>query len=448
LPAVHRLLEEAAQTDELARLPRALLRDAVRATLAAARERGGEPPTEGWVHEVGRRARFAARLSLRRVVNATGVVLHTNLGRAPLADEARDALTEAAGYSTLELDLDDGGRGSRQDHTRRLLCEVSGADDALVVVNAAAALLVTLNALAQDRETIVSRGELVEIGGSFRIPEILRRSGSVLVEVGTTNRTRIRDYELALSPRTGVLLKVHRSNFALSGFVSEATVAELIGLGRPRDIPVVHDVGSGLLLSLEPFGLRGEPLVRDAVAAGATVVFSGDKLLGGPQAGIVVGPRQAIARIAASPLARALRPDKSILAALEATLTLYRDPARALREIPVLRMLTADPTVLRKRARRLKRRIAGAALADGTSAVGGGAFPDAVLPSTLVTIPASSCDAVLDALRRHDPPVIARASEGRVVLDPRTIAEDEVGIVAEAVGAALVDVQGPTSETG
>ncbi len=436
LPPVNTLFEEAERAGLTAATPRRIVVDAIRATLAQARARGGHPPNAGWLSAVEQRLTEQSRRSLRRVVNATGVVLHTNLGRAPLAATVRRAVDEALGYSTLELDRDAGERGSRQEHTRHLLCELTGAEHALVVTNAASALFLILNTAAEGGETIVSRGELVEIGGAFRIPDILAKSGSALVEVGTTNRTHLRDYEMALSPRTHLLLKVHQSNFQQTGFVAEATIAELVGLGASRGMPAVHDVGSGLLLSLESYGLTGEPLVPDSVATGATVTFSGDKLLGGPQAGIIVGPRDVGQRAAQNPLARALRPDKVTFAALEATLALYRDPERALAEIPTLAMLTAIPADLKRRARRLARRIKGSRLAPGTSAVGGGAFPGSALPTTLVTLAARSCDALLAALRAHDPPVIARASGEHVVFDVRTLEDDELGVVADAVRGA------------
>jgi L-seryl-tRNA(Ser) seleniumtransferase len=367
------------------------------------------------------------------VINATGVVLHTNLGRAPLAERAVAAMREAAGYSALEYELDDGARGSRQRHTHALLTALTGAEDALVTVNAAAAVLLALAALAADGETIVSRGELVEIGGGFRIPEILARSGSRMVEVGTTNRTRIEDYEGAMRAGTRCLLKVHRSNFAMQGFVAEVDVPALVALATPRGIPVVHDVGSGLLLDLTPWGLAGEPLVGPSVAAGALTIFSGDKLLGGPQAGILVGPAALVRRLAADPLARAVRPDKVALAGLEATLALYRDAGEARRAIPVLRMLTADPADLKRRARRLARRIPGARCEPGQSVVGGGAFPGATLPTTLVVVPADAPDSLRAALRAWDPPVIARSGEDGVLLDVRTMGDDEFAMAAEAL---------------
>ncbi|HWP38176.1 MAG TPA: L-seryl-tRNA(Sec) selenium transferase [Gemmatimonadales bacterium] len=436
IPAVHALAADAARAGIGAGVPRPVLVAAIREVLADARARGGEPPLEGWLTAISRHLALRERPSLTRVINATGVVLHTNLGRAPLAEPAIDAIKEAAGYSTLEFDLDEGARGSRQDHVRDLLRQLTGAEDALVTTNAAAALFLLLNTLADGGETIVSRGELVEIGDAFRIPEILARSGAVLVEVGTTNSVRRRDYDAALSPRTRCVLKVHRSNFRISGFTCDISLADLVAAMRPRGLPVVHDVGSGLFLSLERWGLTGEPLVPESAATGATVVFSGDKLLGGPQAGIVVGPREVVTQAARNPLFRALRPDKATIAALEATLRLYRDPEGAVRAVPVLAMLTADPATLRRRARRLARMITGAATVPGSSSVGGGSFPEADLPTTLVALEAASCDAFLAALRRHEPPVIARATEGRVVLDVRTIADAEFQAVASAVRSA------------
>jgi L-seryl-tRNA(Ser) seleniumtransferase len=436
LPAVHALLAEAGAAGVGRDVPPVVLADAARDLLAEARRTGGASPADGWSAALARRLAERERPSLTRVVNATGVVLHTNLGRAPLAQAAERAILEAAGYSALEYELDEGGRGSRQRHCRGLLTALTGAEDALVTVNAASAVLLALTALGAGGETIVSRGELVEIGGGFRIPEILAKSGSRLVEVGTTNRTRLADYEAAAGPTTRAVLKVHRSNFAMTGFVAEASVEELVRRFAPG-VPVVHDVGSGLLLDLAPWGLAGEPLVRDSVAAGALTIFSGDKLLGGPQAGLVVGPHPLVERLERDPLARAVRPDKTILAALEATLALYRDPDAARREIPVLRMLTADPDDLKRRARALARRIPGARLVAGESAVGGGSFPGVTLPTTLVALTAPSPDTLLAALRRHEPPVIARAADGAVLFDPRTLGQGEPAIVADAATRAL-----------
>jgi L-seryl-tRNA(Ser) seleniumtransferase len=434
---VHALLAEAERAGLLATTPRRVVVDAIRASLAAARSGSRGAPDGGWLADVSRRLSAQARSSLQRVINATGVVLHTNLGRAPLAAPARAALERAAGYSTLEYDPEAGERGSRQAHVRDLLRQVTGAEDGLVVTNAAAALLLVVNALADQGETIVSRGELVEIGDGFRLPEVIRKSGSALIEVGTTNRTHLADYLRAVSPRTRAVLKVHRSNFRLEGFTSEVAVLDLVTSLRARDIPVIHDLGSGLLVSLERFGLRGEPLVQDSVRAGTLALFSGDKLLGGPQAGVIVGPAGLIGRCARDPLYRALRPDKSTVAALAATLGLYRDPDAALGEIPALAMLTADPAALRRRAARLKRKLGAGELIPGSSSVGGGAFSEAALPTTLVALAVPSCDDFLAGLRRHDPPVIARAHEGKVLLDVRTIADDEFDSVADAVRLAL-----------
>ncbi len=437
LPPVNDVLADAEQHGIGATAPRQVLVDAVRSMLDDARARGGIPPDVGWLNELKRRVAEIQRPSLDRVINATGVVLHTNLGRAPLADAAVDAMTRVARYSTLEYDLEEGQRGSRQTHVRGLVQEITGAESAVVVNNAASAMVLVLNAIATGGETLVSRGELVEIGGGFRIPDILGRSGTVLIEVGTTNRTRLRDYEGSLSPRTRCALKVHRSNFSVSGFTAESTVEELAALMRPRGLPVIHDIGSGLLVDLTEFGLQGEPLVADSVAAGAIVVFSGDKLVGGPQAGIVAGPEEWIAEIAKNPFARAFRPDKMVLAGLETTLRLYRDRRLALDAIPTLKMLTTPGDILLQRADRLAKMIPDAATESGVSSVGGGSFPDAKLDTTLVAVPTERVQQLLDGMRRGTPPVIARAGDGRVLVDPRTLSDDEVPLVASVVGAAL-----------
>ncbi len=438
LPAVNALLIQAEQAGLLESAPRKVLVDSIRSVLDRARGEGSGEPDGGWLAAIEQRVVEGTRPSLQRVINATGVVLHTNLGRAPLPEAALRAAEEAYRYSTLEFDVTNGERGSRQDHHRSLLQEITGAENALVVNNAACALFLLLNTLARDGDTIVSRGELVEIGGSFRIPDILARSGSALVEVGTTNRTRLRDYLSAVSPRTRLILKVHPSNFRMTGFTEEVEIGQLVDLGRDRGIPVVHDVGSGLLLDLANWDLAGEPRVQDSVAVGATVVFSGDKMLGGPQAGIIVGPEAIIQRVSSSPLARALRPDKFTLAALEATLAIHRDPAAARVEIPVLAMLTADRSELASRAEQLAQQLAGATVEPGHSAVGGGAFPGVSLPTTLVRLPANSPDTALAKLRRHTPPVIARAADNAVLFDLRTIRDEEFAVIVSAVrGAAM-----------
>ena len=393
--------------------------------------------------EVAAAATELVRPALRRVINATGVVLHTNLGRAPLADAARAAIDAvAAGYSNLEYDLARGARGSRHDHLRALLCELTGAEDAVVVNNNAAATVLGLAALAAGKEIIVSRGELIEIGGSFRLPEILALSRGVLVEVGTTNKTHPRDYEAAIGPQTGLLLKVHRSNFAIVGFTSEVPAEAVVALGRARGIATMIDLGSGALVdraTQRRWGLPDEATVAETVATGADLVtFSGDKLLGGPQAGIAVGTAAAIERARKHPLMRALRPDKLTLAGLAATLAAYRDGA--LDTIPTIRMLGEPGDALRDRAAGLAAAIGAVsglviAVEPCSGAVGGGAMPTAQLASWAVTLAGGSADAIDAALRRAPVPVVARIEGGRVWLDVRTIAGAEVADVAAAVRA-------------
>lgn len=381
--------------------------------------------------------------SLRRVLNATGVIVHTNLGRAPLPDAAKTALDAAAtGYSNLELDLDSGRRGSRQTHVQALLCELTGAEAALTVNNGAAAVLLAAAALAgPGRAIVVSRGQLVEIGGGFRIPEVVTQSGSTLVEVGTTNRTRVRDYKRALKASetpVGAVLRVHQSNFRTVGFVEEVEIEALCALG----VPVIDDIGSGALAEPMIEGrnvLEDEPSLRRSIAADvALVCCSGDKLLGGPQAGIIVGQREAVEMAATHPLARAVRIDKLSLAALEATLMLYRDPQRAWREVPVLAMLNADEEILAARATRLKASIGPAAeIIRAAATVGGGALPLFELEGPAVAVDSDNAAALAEALRAGHLPVIARIHDGRVVLDPRTLADDEVEPTSSAVRAAL-----------
>jgi L-seryl-tRNA(Ser) seleniumtransferase len=377
-------------------------------------------------------ARAAERLrpSLRRVVNATGVIVHTNLGRAPLAEDARAAaLGAATGYSNLELDLAEGRRGSRHDHVAGLLRELTGAEAAVVVNNCAAAVLLAAAALAGDgREIVVSRGQLIEIGGSFRIPDVVAQSGAVLREVGTTNRTRLRDFGAALGDSTGAILRAHPSNFRAVGFVEEVDIEALCGLG----VPVIDDVGSGVLADDMEL-LAEEPSVRRSVRAGAALVcFSADKLLGGPQAGVIVGTADAVAAAARHPLARALRIDKLSLAALEATLVLYRDPARARREIPVLAMLDVDHSTLQARAERLAEAIGGEVV-EAKAMVGGGALPLLELTGPAVALRGGRPDETAARLRAGDPPVLARIQDGRVLLDPRTMADEEIAWVAAAL---------------
>ncbi len=406
--------------------PRALVIAAVRSALARAREeiQAGADPGD-LVGRVELELAAARGPRLRRAINATGVIVHTNLGRAPLAQEALERVTAVArGYSNLEYDLGEGGRGSRQDHVAPILRRLTGAEAALVVNNNAAAVLLALAALAEGREVLVSRGELIEIGDGFRIPDVLARSGAHLHEVGTTNRTRAADYERAIGPETALLLRVHQSNFRLVGFTEQPRLAELVRVGRTHGIPVVDDLGSGVLVELED-----EPSARDALAAGADLVcFSGDKLLGGPQAGIVVGRGELVERLRRHPLQRALRADKLTLAALEATLALYLDPERAAREIPVLRMLAEPAEAVRARAERLAG-LVGGDVEQTVGRVGGGALPLAELPSFACSVE----EELAARLRDADPPVVALVRDGRCLLDCRTIAAAEVDEVARAV---------------
>ncbi len=463
LPSVSRLLEEREVAAVLAGTSRAVQVRAVRQAVAAARLAPDAAPRDpaAWARSVADALRLATRPTLRRCINATGVVLHTNLGRAPLAEAAWRAICDfAPGYSTLEYDAERGVRGDRHIHCAGLLAELTGAAGAMVVNNAASALLLTLSTAAAGGDVIVSRGELIEIGGGFRIPEILETSGARLVEVGTTNRTRLADYERALKTAgtaarehggTGVregrppvaILKVHRSNFKQEGFVAEASLAELVALGRKRRVPVIYDLGGGLMLDLAGDGLAGEPTLPGAARSGATaVVASGDKLLGGPQAGILVGAAPFVARCRSNPLARAVRADKLTLGALAATLGLYRDPDSARREIPVLRMLTAPLPTLEARAVALAGRLppaARAAVRPTRAAVGGGAFPGIELPSAGVELATLEPRAAMLAqrLRQADPPVVAVVAAGRIVLDIRTILPEDEGAVVAAVAAAL-----------
>ncbi len=431
LPSVDSLLAGPGVRSLLATHPRTLIVKAARAAVDAARDNGGTAPPEGWDAAVRAAVTRLAEASLAPVINATGVVLHTNLGRAPLAPAAIAALTRVAqGYSALEYDLGRGARGSRHAHCRDLLVELTGAADALVVNNAAGAVLLALSALggARGGEAIVSRGELVEIGGSFRIPDIMARSGAKIVEVGTTNRTHPNDYERALTPNSRILLKVHRSNFQVTGFTADVAVVELAELAHARGLACVYDLGSGLMVNLSEWGLSGEPTVPEAVAAGADVIaFSGDKLLGGPQAGILVGSAAAIAACRADPIARTVRADKLTLAALEATLALYRDKDTAIHQIPVLNMLTENEESIRARAERL-----GGQLIEGDSEVGGGSFPGAKLRTWLAGFPD---ERLAERLRANDPPIIARVAGSRVLLDARTIFPEQVELVIAALKA-------------
>jgi len=422
LPAVNELANEL-------EAPHALAVRAARATIEERRHelREGATDDPDLIGRARERVARATRPSLRRVLNATGVIVHTNLGRAPLAAAARDAVSRAAqGYSTLEWDADTGSRGSRHDHVEALLTEVTGAEAALAVNNCAAAVLLAAAALAgPGHEIVVSRGQLVEIGGGFRIPDVVAQAGATLKEVGTTNRTRRADYAGALSERTGAILRAHPSNFRQLGFVQEVEIEELCELG----VPVIDDVGSGNLAE-DLQVLADEPPVRRSVKAGAALVcFSGDQLLGGPQAGLMVGTQTAVAAAKQHPLARALRLDKLSLAALEATLRLYRNQGRDL--IPSLQMLTLDDAMLQARAEKLAHNLG--EVVESTAKVGGGALPLLELPGPVVAIPGDA-EALAARLRANDPPIVGRIQDGRLLLDPRTLADDEIELVRAALG--------------
>ena len=440
LPSVERL----AQT--LSGLPQAVAVQAARSVIvhrraSLAADLSLDPDPDSLSAEAAAEGRRLLATSPRPVINATGVIIHTNLGRAPLAGSAREAAAAVGeGYSNLELELSSGRRGSRHDHLASLLSHLTGAEDALVVNNGAAAALLACAALGGDGEVVVSRGQLVEIGGSFRVPEIVAQAGARLVEVGTTNRTRLEDYRSAVGDRTAAFLRVHPSNFRTVGFVEEVEIEELCSLGSERGVPVIDDVGSGALAEAMP-ELADEPPVRRSVSAGAAITcFSGDKLLGGPQAGIMVGTAEAVERCRRHPLARALRIDKLSLAALGATLRLYLDPDAARREVPVLAMLAAGEDDLAARARRIAAAVGDRArVVTGAARVGGGALPLLELEGPVCAVdPAPLGAAELAArLRGRELPVVTRVSEGRVVLDPRTMSDADAVEAASAVADAL-----------
>ncbi len=428
--------------------------ETVRAELARLRERLVDGQTvDGESHPDAVAARVALRLGrearpkLQRIINATGIVLHTNLGRAPMALEAAEAARQAAcGYLNLEMDLDTGKRSSRQSAVREWICRLTGAESATAVNNNAAATVITLRALCQGREVIISRGQLIEIGGSFRIPDIMSVSGAVLREVGTTNITRLDDYDRAITPNTAALMNVHSSNYRIVGFTHGVSVEDLIALGKQRGLSVIDDIGSGALIDFSRFGFSGEPVARDSVAAGADVVlFSGDKLLGGPQAGIIAGRRDIIQRIEKDPLMRAFRLDKMTLAALEATLRVYLNESRALERIPVLRMLDMPLETLKHRAESVAARLNEI---DGVHAtahadeafVGGGSLPAQTMGTWVVEVetPNISDAELAQRLRLGAPAVVARLRDGKLVLDVRTVLEEQETELIVAMQRAVV----------
>jgi L-seryl-tRNA(Ser) seleniumtransferase len=456
LPAVDRLIELAKTEASFELVPMSVLVNCIRAVVDADRQRIREG-SAALVPDLSDRAVMlrvkeavgeALRPKLRRVINATGVVIHTNLGRSLLAEEAVENLAAAASrYSNLEYDLTAGRRGSRYMAVRDLLCEISGAQDAMVVNNNAGAVLISLETLAKNRNVIVSRGDLVEIGGSFRIPDVMAKSGAILKEVGTTNRTHLRDYEGAIDPAAALLLKVHWSNYSIVGFTAQVPLKDLVALGVRYGLPVMEDLGSGTFIDFSKYGLPKEPTVQDSVASGADLVtFSGDKLLGGPQAGIILGRASVVESIRKNPIHRALRIDKLTLAALEATLRLYRDEKRAMTAIPTLRMLTEKEESIESRGRELARQLS--ALGETRLSVervrrpskaGGGALPLLELPSCClrVRIQGLSVNALERRLRRNAPPIIGHIEDDAYVMDLRTVQEDELGVIASALSSVL-----------
>ena len=461
LPQVDDLLRHPELAPAIGPLPRLLAAAVVRRVLAAARQTINAEPPEALATRLDETALLydlreamlaAAKPRLRRVVNATGVVIHTNLGRAPLGEACLAPLLEVAGrYNTLEYDLARGARGSRHDHLEGVLKELTGAGGVLVVNNNAAGVLLALNTLAAGREVVISRGQLIEIGGSFRLPEIMAASGAILREVGTTNKTYLRDFEKAITSETAVLLKVHPSNFRITGFTHEVTLAEMVDLGRRYGLKVVEDLGSGCLVDLSRYGLEREPTVQETLKAGADLVmFSGDKLLGGPQAGFILGNREVVEALRKNPLTRALRPDKMTLTALEATLRLYLDEPRALAEIPTLRMLTRPVAELDRQARALARRLRRrfgerlqVEVVKSEGRAGGGALPQAPLPSRAlaITVPPLAPQELEARLRRAATPVIGRVEHGVVLLDLRTLLPGDQEALLASLGEVLAEVK-------
>ncbi|MCI0494799.1 L-seryl-tRNA(Sec) selenium transferase [candidate division KSB1 bacterium] len=395
-------------------------------------------------HKIANRIRFQFKPSVAQAINAAGIILHTALGRAPLCQEAQDAIASAIkNYCTLAIDRQTGKRGDRYAHVEELLCYLAGAESAMVVNNNAGATMLVLNSMAFGREVIISRGQLIEIGGSFRIPDIMKRSGALMVDVGTTNKTHLYDYERAISENTALLLRVHTSNYQIIGFTSEVPLKQLVDLGHEHNLPVVDDIGSGCLIDFQKYGLPPEPMVQDSIKAGADIVtFSGDKILGGPQSGIIIGKKKYIDPIKKNPLTRALRCDKLTYAALEATLKLYLNEEHLAERHPVLKMLTIPTKKLANRCRTFQRHLKDALagkcevkISDGYSQLGSGSLPAQYLPTKLISLkPQSmSADSLAANLRENEPPIFARITDDEVLLDFRTIREDETKTIENAI---------------
>lgn len=460
LPGVDQLLDESQIQGLITDFPKTLVLKAIRQTLEELRieirqfEPDAEPPDisiQQILKRIDEKTQALARPNLSRVVNATGVIIHTNLGRSCLSEEALQAV-ETAGrfYSNLEFNLSTGERGSRYSLVEEILCDLTGAEAGLVVNNNAAAVLLTLNSLARDKEVIISRGELVEIGGSFRIPEVMAASGAIMIEVGATNKTHLFDYERAVTDRTAVLLKVHQSNFHMVGFTEQVSLQDLAEFGRTRGLPVVEDLGSGSFIDFSAYGLRREPTVKDTISSGAALVtFSGDKLLGGPQAGIILGRKEFVNLLKTNPLNRALRIDKFTLASLEASLRLYLDEEKALERIPTLKMITAGYPELRAKAVRLKRKLVKAAgnvvevtLMEGFSRIGGGSLPVQELKTSLIAMRPHkmSVNALEEWFRSQPIPIIGRIEKEKFMLDVRTMRKEDEAIVINAVSGLAGEV--------
>jgi L-seryl-tRNA(Ser) seleniumtransferase len=453
LPAVERVLNLPEVALASAQHGRAVVTSWVRDVLAALRngEAASLPPDAAAVlslvvERFSERASQAAAQRLRKVINGTGIVIHTNLGRAPLAPAAIEAMVAAAECTNVEVDLDTGQRGRRGAAVESLCQEITGAESALVVNSCAAATLLALQTLAAGRGVVISRGQLIEIGGSFRLPDVFRQAGVLLQEVGTTNRTRLSDYASAIGPETAALLRVHPSNYRVTGFCESVGIAELVGLGKERGLPVLDDVGSGCLYDLSPYGLAGEPLVGESVRAGADLVlFSGDKLLGGPQCGIIVGKNESVAKLRANPLARAVRVDKLTLAALQGTLEIHR-AGQAFAEIPVLQQLALSAEEIRTRGQRLLAQLqaesaspAAFSLHAVASASGGGALPEMTVPSWAVAISAPNADRCARQLRLGNPSVFSRVQDGKVLIDLRTVLPHDEDALAKCLLACRLD---------
>ena len=452
LPSVDEALKSEYGREWLGKYPRRYVLDAIREAISLRRKEILEGTTkevslESMAPDISLNVKRLATPSLRPLINATGIVVHTNLGRSILSERIMENVsTIATGYSNLEYDLASGSRGKRHTHIKRLLREITGAEDGFAVNNNAAAVFLCLSALARGREVIVSRGELVEIGGSFRVPDVMSHSGALLKEVGTTNKTHLHDYENACSEATALILKVHKANFRIIGFTEEVPVEKLVSFGHGRGVPVMYDLGSGCLIPLGQYGIHGEPTVQETVKSGADLItFSGDKLLGGPQAGIIVGKRELVERVRRHPLARAVRIDKLTLAALETTLLEYLDGEEAKEHIPTLRMLLEDPGTIKARAKKIASHIkrvtkdAVLQVIEDSSQAGGGSLPEVQFPTYVVAIKPEniSVNELEERLRKGEPAIIARIQGNSLILDARTIADREITAVAHAVAAAL-----------